>query len=323
MGRNVTGSRRGFGWDAQNQRLALYVNGQSVDYFDVPNFKTYYVNNVTGGATNDGLSWGQAFDQFSTAITAVTAAHTAEAAVASTDQYRRHRIIIQGTGTMYSAVSDLPSYCDVIGLGATPFGDGSGIVKVGDNAGAADGIAGSARGLTLYNMQFVGEGSYYAADFAILYRSSIEDCSFGGDSSTSEMAVGLNIVSGSGVVIRRCRTVGHAAPPVIGFQFASAGGNFNECLVEDCFIMAKTTGWSNVAYLQNNSVYRNNIVYGGTSGILDTSTETTRLGNGMYTLNFGSGGTTGMSVTNNPESRALNNWEISSSTSALYYAYGA
>ncbi len=116
--------------------------------------RTYYVNNITGSASNDGLSWGNAFAQVSTAITAQAAYSLAKTGVVATAAgiYGRDRIIIMGTGTTYTAISALPQMCDVIGFGADPRGNGTGIVVIGDATGAADGIAGSCRGLNMYKI---------------------------------------------------------------------------------------------------------------------------------------------------------------------------
>jgi len=314
-------SRKGFKWDANKQRLELYAGGvDPVTYFDQGTIKTYYVNNVSGASTNDGLSWGTAMDQVSTAITAVTAAHTAEAVIASTNQYLRHRIIIQGTGTTYSAISALPSYCDVIGLGAPPFGDGAGIVVLGDATGAADGAAGSTRGSTWYNMQFVGAGAYYGVDLAVAYRTSFELCGFGGNAAAAACARAFSVTSASGLIMRDCKTLAHAAFPVIGYSMAAAGGNWNECLMERCYANASTTGYTNVGYLQNGSVVRDCIFYGGTTGLSDTSTQTGVGALAFYKDNMGTGGTTGITATNGAQARCLNNISRGSTTVAIYYA---
>lgn len=282
--------------------------------------KTYYVNNITGSSTADGLSWNSAFAQPSTAITAVEAHRQLQGT--DTNDYIRDTIIIQGTGTRYTQISSLPSYCDVIGLGAYPLGNGAGIVCIGAASGA-DGFAGSTRGSNWHNIQFNAGGSYWAATLTIAYRSMFEDCAFGGAADNAAMTGALNIISGSGLVLRRCHTIAHAAFPVTGFAFATAAGNFNECLVEDCRINASTTGLTNVGYLNNGTTIRNNIVWGGTTGISDTSTQTADAALAFYYNNFASGATTGMTVTQSPERRCMNNYSVGNATSAIYYALGA
>jgi len=85
-------------------------------------------------------------------------------------------IFVKGTGTAYTSLTALPSYCDMIGDGATPFGDGTGIPVIGTNTADLDAIAGEARGLGLYNLQFQHSGNGWAMDFVNLFRSEIAHC---------------------------------------------------------------------------------------------------------------------------------------------------
>ncbi len=287
-----------------------------------PNGHTYYVNNITGSSTADGLSWDSAVSQVSTAVTLSEASRLVHPGT-TTNDYIMNQIIIQGTGTTYTAISALPSYANVIGLGSTPFGNGAGIVVIGDATGAADGMAGSTRGSNWYNMQFVGAGSYYASDLAIAYRTLFELCAFGGNAASAACAIAFNVVSGSGLIMRDCKTIAHAAFPVIGYAMSTAGGNWNECLMERCYANASTTGYTNVGYLQNGSVVRDCLFYGGTTGLSDTSAQTSNNALAFYWGNLGSGGTTGITVTNGAERRCMNNYSVSNATSALYYALGA
>ena len=314
--------KRGFRYNPQTQDLELYVDGTKVTSWNSSSTqgKTYYVNNITGSAAATGLSWSEAFDQLSTAVTASEAHRSAQT---TNNTYIRNTIIIQGTGTTYTYISSMPSYCDVVGLGAPPFGDGTGIVVLGDASGAADGMAGSTRGSTWYNMQFVGAGSYYGVDLAVAYRSMFDTCAFGGNAASAACAIAFNVVSASGLVLRDCKTIAHAAFPVIGYAMSTAGGNWNECLMERCYANASTTGYTNVGYLQNGSVVRDCLFYGGTTGLSDTSAQTSNNALAFYWGNLGSGGTTGITVTNGAERRCMNNYSVSDATSALYYALGA
>jgi hypothetical protein len=279
--------------------------------------RTYFVNNITGSSANDGLTWDRAMDELSTAVTA-SEVYRQDRGSVTTNDYIRNTIVIQGTGTTYAAVSSLPSYTDVIGLGAYPFGDGTGIVVLGDATGAADGLAGSIRGTNFFNMQFVGAGSYYAADLAVAYRSGFEMCAFGGNASSAACAIAFNVVSASGLVLRDCKTIMHAAAPVIGWAMSTAGGNWNECIMENCHGYGSTTGYTNAGYLQNGSVVKNCVFYGGTTGLSDTSAQTGMGGLAMYVGNYASGGTTGMTVTNQGKRRCLDNWTCSNATIAQY-----
>ncbi len=280
--------------------------------------KTYYVNNITGASTNSGLSWNEAMDQVTTAITASEASRLVHAGT-TTNDYIRNQIIVQGTGTRYSAISSMPSYADVIGLGATPFGNGAGLVAIG-SASTADGMAGSTRGSNWYNIQFNAGGSFYAVDLAIAYRTLFELCAFGGAADNAAMTGAFNCDSGSGLIMRDCKTIAHAAFPVTGYRMAAAAGNWNECLMERCYSNASTTGYTNVGYLQNGSVVRDCIFYGGTTGLSDTSTQTSQNALAFYVDNFAAGGSTGMTVTNGAEQRCMRNHSVGNATTAIYYA---
>jgi hypothetical protein len=175
------------------------------------------------------------------------------------------------------------------------------------------------------NIQCVGAGSYYAADFAVCYRSVIENCTFGGNASAAACAVALNIVSGSGVTVRNCATIGHAAVPVIGFQFASAAGNFNQCLIEDNMIYGSTTGMSNGGYLSNATLFRDNVAYGGTTGMIDVGAGGADASMAFWYRNFGSGATTGITCSASAtlaERHFMTNYSVSNASSAIYYALG-
>jgi len=326
MGRNITASKRGFGYDPVTRSLGVYVDGALAASFPPTPGRTYFVNNITGASTNDGLSWANAMDEVSTAITASETYRelggVEGGSAVTTNDYVRNTIVIQGTGTTYGAVSELPSYCDVFGLGAVPFGDGTGIVVLGDAAGSTDGMAGSMRGTNFYNMQFVGASTKYAVDLAVAYRSSFENCAFGGNASSAACAIAFNVVSASGLVMRDCKTIAHAAFPVIGYGMATAGGNWNECIMERCYANASTTGYSNAGYLQNGSIVRNCVFYGGTTGLSDTSSQTGVGALAFYVDNVGSGGTTGITCTNGAQARALHNITRGSTTVAIYYAIG-
>ncbi len=70
MARNITASKRGFGYDPVTRSLGVYVDGALVQSYPPTPGRTYFVNNITGSSTNDGLSWANAMDEVSTAITA-------------------------------------------------------------------------------------------------------------------------------------------------------------------------------------------------------------------------------------------------------------
>jgi hypothetical protein len=142
--------------------------------------KTYYVNNITGSSSADGLSWDGAFDQVSTAITASEASRLIHVGT-TTNDYIRNTIVVQGTGTAYASLTALPSYCDMIGLGADPRGNGTGIARIGPDADTtpSDGInADAARGLNMYNIQVQAASAKYGMDIDKAYRCLFENMAF-------------------------------------------------------------------------------------------------------------------------------------------------
>ncbi len=168
-------TRKGFKWDAQKQRLELYVNGTAVDYFEEPLGRTYYVNNITGSSSADGLSWGSAMDQIDTAL---LASETYRVTAATSNKALRNRIIIQGTETAYSKVDQDANCCDIFGIGhRAHLGGAAGDVMV-SGAGATAGMAmsdlvagwdttvnkGGGLGVNIYNVHFEATGNFYAVN---------------------------------------------------------------------------------------------------------------------------------------------------------------
>ena len=243
-------------------RLADLVDGQSAYGYpgDYPGL-VLYVNNITGAAGNDGKSWARPLAQVSQAITKVEAFL---AGLTATNAYVRSIIYVQGTGTAYTALAALPNYCDIIGVGAPANGNGTGIAIIGANG--ADGIAGTARGLHLENLQFVSGGAFWCADFAALFRSTILNCCF--QSKDSATDGGIRIVGASGGVnIIGCHWTGSGnVIHKVGIQIQ--GGNFDSSRIEDCIIIGTTAGVlidNTVSTGQNgtaadNTIFRNNVI---------------------------------------------------------------
>lgn len=291
------GDRWTVGPEGEFQMLGFMTGGLYV--------KRYFVDNVNGDDANGGESWDTAFEQIAAAVTAWEAYRLAQANV-----YARGAIFIRGTGTAYTKLTALPNYCDMIGVGADPRGNGTGIAAITGGSSAAA-IAGSARGLGLYNLQFIGAGAVYAAAFAVLFRSDIENCTF-----VNGATGGLDITTGGGVVIRNCQIGGDTVTPATGMRVGSAGGNFNNCLVEDNVIYGSTTGFENGAYLCNQTVVRRNFIYGGTKGVDDNSAETTLAGNAWYVGNYIGSASDAMEFTQNGAVRAIGNYINENGTSA-------
>lgn len=270
--------------------------------------RVYHVNNISGASTNDGLSWDFPMDQVSTAVTA-WAAYLAGRT--STDAYVRGVIYVQGTGTAYTAITAWPQYCDMIGIGADPRGNGSGIARITGSTSAA--ASGAARGLNLRNLQFIGSGSYYAATFSVLFRSTIVNCTF-----VNGATGGLDITTGGGFQILHSQMGGgDTVNSVTGLRLGSAGGNFNDCVVQDNVIVGTTTGLENGAYLCNSTVVKDNFIYGGTKGVDDNTTESNILGNAWYIGNYIYSGSDAMELTNNGTKIAIGNWVNANGTATI------
>lgn len=195
--------------------------------------KVYYVDNINGSASYNGLSWTKPFAQISTAVTAW---ETYRAALSNV--YERGLILVRGTGTAYTALTALPSYCDVIGVGANPKGNGTGIVIVGDNG--ADGIAGTARGLGLYNMQFRSGGAFWCADFVNLFRSEIVNCAFQATTAASDGGIRFSGASG-GLLIKDCWWKG-SGDVICKVGIQAQGTHLNESEITGCNIGGTTAG---------------------------------------------------------------------------------
>lgn len=216
---------------SQNAQLGTLVFGAAGGYpLDYPG-KTYYVNNTTGSASNDGLSWATAFAQVSTAIAAVVAFQAAQ-----TDIYTRCRIYVAGTATAYTALTALPNYCDIIGIGADPRGNGVGIARIGlDDLGGSGVLAASStyRGLYFENLQFQAGNSGYCFKVQNLYRSVFVNCAFMGD-NTAATASGVVIEKWSGVEMIHCHW--GSAATTLAIAIDVTGTHFHNCCLDDCHI---------------------------------------------------------------------------------------
>jgi len=243
--------------------------------------RTYYVNNISGDSGNDGLSWTSAFAQVSQAISASETYRQLQGT--DTNDYIRNTIVVQGTGTAYTALTALPSYCDIIGLGAPPNGNGAGIARIG--ADGADGIAGTARGLGLYNLQIIAGGAFYCMDFVNLFRSTIKDC--GLFAAAHHTSGGMRFSSSSGgnkIVHNHWGSASAHSNFLTGMQIDGASFDHNE--IEDNFIQGKNVGIKveSTATQAGWTIVRNNVIgniagEGCTIGVID---ETEATGNIEY-----------------------------------------
>lgn len=240
--------------------------------------RTYYVNNISGDSGNDGLSWNSAFAQVSEAISASETYRQLQGT--DTNDYIRNTIMVQGTGTAYTALTALPSYCDIVGLGAPPNGNGAGIAMIG--AAGADGIAGTARGLGLYNLQIIAGGDllFYCMDFANLFRSIIKDCALFAAAHNTSGGMRFSLSSGGNKIVHNHWGSASAHSNFLtGMQIDGASFDHNE--IEDNFIQGKNVGIKVESTVTQGgwTIVRNNVIgniagEGCTIGVIDATVAT-------------------------------------------------
>jgi hypothetical protein len=238
---------------AQRSQLGNMVYSSASNNYpgaDYPN-RVYYVNNITGSDTlNDGLSWNKPFAEVSAAVTAWEAFRLLSwGGITLTNHNIRGIIYVQGTGTAYAALTSLPSFCDIIGIGAVPYGDGAGIpVITGKHATTPTAaIAGTARGLRLIGLQFETSGAKYCADFVSLFRSEIAFCAFKASDPTLVTVVtlgGIRFTSNSGgnYIHDNMWIGGNDSWFTYGIKLDSGVVIFNFNRIEDNMIEAQTAG---------------------------------------------------------------------------------
>ena len=223
--------------------------------------KNYFVDNQIG-TSGDGSLWKNAFSEPSEAITAWEAWRLLQDNVVG-----RGRIYIRGTNDAYAALSALPSYCDMIGVGADPRGHGAGIARIGLDTGVAGGIivAGTARGLNMANLQLNAGNGSYPFKITNIFRSRFFNCAFGtsGVLTGAAPAVGFEVDKAGGLVIDNCHWINNSSKlygPVIGMNIT--GTHFNSCLVKNSFITGVDFGVVVAAgcVFGYNSVFRDNFI---------------------------------------------------------------
>ena len=251
--------------------------------------KDYYVNNITGSAYADGSTWLKAMDQISTAITASEIWRLAQWGT-TTAANTMNRIFVKGTGTSYTALTTLPNFCQIIGIGAPSNGNGTGIAVIG--ADGADGIAGSARGLELYNLQIKSGGNFYCADFVQLLRSVIQDCTFMCYEAGTYGGIRFSGASGGNRIIGNHWSGGVAGSTfVTGIQIE--GNNFDNCRIEGNFIQGSTAGIKVESTMTQGggTVVKDNVIggidgLGCTLGVDDNTTNASGTTHIMYAGNY-------------------------------------
>ena len=217
--------------------------------------KRYFVNNISGSDSNDGESWDGAFATISQAVTAANADRVLPSG--TTNDYLRNQIFIAGTGTAYSAITALPSYCDIIGVGADPSGNGAGIPRIGADTGTSEGVllTATVRGLNFYNLQFQAGTGGYAFKGTNMFRSGFYNCVFATNGSPGGApAAGFEMGIAGGVTMRDCLWLNQSSTAnqfTVGVNITST--HFHGCRFENCLIGGDTgvaiastcvNGWS-------------------------------------------------------------------------------
>ena len=276
----------------------------------------YYVDNVNGSSANNGLSWDTPFAQISQAITAWEALRVTLANV-----YQRGAIYVRGTATPYTALAALPNYCDIIGIGAVSNGNGTGIASI-SGAGAANAIAGTARGLKLFNLQFIATGAFWCADFVSLFRSEIANCTFQALTTATDGAIRFSASSGGNYIHDNWMTGSGNVIHKVGMQIQ--GGNFDSNRIENNEIIGTTagvlvdntcsTGTNGTA--ADNTVFKGNVIgdlgRGCAKGVDDNEVS----GMITYAGNFITA-TDAMEMTDRGNVRCIGNHVINTTTGAI------
>jgi hypothetical protein len=275
------------------------------------NGRTYWVDYELGADTNDGLSPGKPFKLLSAAI---TAAETYRAAC--TNVHTRNRILLMGGVTPQPGITVLPNYCDIIGIGATPSGDGVGIARIGtgkDAAGVA--TATTNRGLYFKNLQFLGGDGLAAFQASALLRSTFEDCAFCDSAaltSTAMLAGFKGVGTVAGCVFRRCRigmtNIAHWC--LYGIYF---GAQCTQNLIEDCDIQGATAGIYTHTDVNENQLLVRDCVIGDQGGGCAKGVDDNGNGLAMYARNAITG-TDAIEMTAHGDVRLLDNKVVNGTT---------
>jgi len=206
--------------------------------------RTYYVNNISGASGNDGLSWNSAFAQPSQAIAASETFRELGGGtpLVTTNDYIPNAIVIQGTGTAYTGITDLGERCYIIGLSAGLMRDGgSGQVRIGAaDTDGCDIAAGHVRGMTIYNIQFMGGGNNMYAFRAPNYiqRSRFQDVTFMQAGADLEALFYATNMSGS--IMERCHFTDNQGGTKVLYAMQLAAAS-SDNLITGCTFSQGTT----------------------------------------------------------------------------------
>lgn len=312
-------------WKGKNQfkHIEIVPGGIFKGFGHVdPGGRVYYVNNITGASGAGGLSWNDAFAEPSQAITASETYRQLGglAPAVSTNDYIRNTIVVQGTSTAYTALTDMGEHLNILGLGDNMLGNAAGIARVGPDTGNATyGVltTETVRGLYLYNIQFQAGGLAHSVKFTNIYRTTFENCGlFVNGAPTQSPTYGFWVIgAASGLHIKDCHW-GNAASAsgVAANGLYINGTHFHNCIVEGSFIVGSAAGIyiGSSCINTHGTVVRNNYI--GTSGsstctigVDDNDTS----GYTMYHSNYVSA-TTALDIENNGSVRCVGNMKYTS-----------
>ena len=279
--------------------------------------RTYYVNNITGNASADGLSWNSAVKEVSDAITLSEASRIIHPGDSNND-YIRNTIVVQGTGTAYTKLTALPLYCDIIGIGANVRGTNQGVPRIGSDTVAESGcvVTETVRGLGVYNMQFQAGINEYCLSIASMFRSEFINCSFmthGAATGNPTAAIYSSAALGS-VIFRDC-FIGSSGSidtePDIGMKIE--GTHFHNCLVENCYIVGlQGVTIASTVVATRGSIFKNNYIGDGsqTMSICVNDDCEGGVAHIVYAGNYLQASGLALDLGNEGAGRAIGNYEI-------------
>jgi len=244
----------------------------------------YYVDDVHPNASdsNAGTDRNRPFNTLTAAVTASEAERQARSNV-----YVRNTIYVVANGGYAGGTIDgyaftaAPQYTNVIGMGANPWGSGSGIATIIGTAATV----GTMRGNYFENLMFevpVAGATYAGLYVTHLLRSKFVNCAFMGANTGDGVPVAGLRINGScgGNDIIHCKFSSNLTTLDYGI-YQSASGAFNDCNIEGCSISAVTCGiYMNSPGTDINTVIRDNVIQHGWNADWELATGISAAGGG-------------------------------------------
>jgi hypothetical protein len=247
--------------------------------------RQYFVDNVAGSADGDGLSWDTAMNSIALAVTAWNTYQAAQ-----TNIEVRGAIYIRGTATAYAGLTALPSYCDMIGVGASPLGNGTGIARIGSDTAAEDGVLAASstiRGTNFYNLQFQAGSAKSCFTIQNIFRCKFIDCAFMVNGVATSCTTGFLAEKASGVTWENCHWgTASNVEPTVGLDIS--GSHFHHCKIVDCEITGLTAAFRLASGTTSGygSILKNNFIGSHYGTCLIGVDDNATVGQVMYCGNF-------------------------------------